>query len=666
MSLTPDTLSEDPRTLSGFRVVAFENRMARELRTMLERYGASVTSAPAMREVGLEENPAAQAFAQALIAGQLDIVIFLTGVGVKTLFEIISQHYQLSQIIEALGRIVTAARGPKVVRVLREAGLQATINVPEPNTSRELLEALCKRVVLKDKRIAIQEYGTTNPELVAGLEAHGAVVRSVPVYRWALPEDRSPLIAALTSLVSGNYDIALFTSSTQVTNVLQVARAEGLESALRREFNRIVVGSIGPVCSEVLRKYGFAVDVEPAHPKLGHLVKEIARQAPALVRAKKATKFEVSSSVASPPVRPDKAASEAKSALSEHPILKACRLEPTPYTPVWLMRQAGRYMPEYRRMRERFGFLEMCRRPELAAEITVTAVEKLGVDAAIIFSDILLALLPTGVGVRYETSDGPVIEHPIRCLKDVERLAAVDPSAELETTGEAIKLVRRALGDKTPVIGFAGAPFTLASYLVEGKASRQYLLTKRMMYTEEATWKRLMEALVRLTAEYLRIQIAAGANLIQLFDSWVGNLSPDDYRRYILPHTAALIATVPKDVPLIHFGTATGNLLELMAEAGGDVIGLDWRVSLREAWRRLNYKVAVQGNLDPAALLADVRELRAKVAAILDEAEGRPGHIFNLGHGVLPQTPVDHVIALVDAVHEMSAKFKRDETRQQQ
>lgn len=337
-------------------------------------------------------------------------------------------------------------------------------------------------------------------------------------------------------------------------------------------------------------------------------------------------------------------------------LLRACRRQPVDATPVWLMRQAGRYMPEYRRVRERLGFLEMCRRPEVAAEVTVTAVERLGVDAAIIFADILLPLIPMEVGLRYEKGDGPIVERPIRNARDLDKIPPLDAAGALNFVGEAIKLAHRALGGRTPLIGFAGAPFTLASYLIEGGASRQYQATKTMMYSEPETWHRLMELLARMTADYLNMQVAAGADVIQLFDSWVGNLGPDDYRRFVLPHTAAVIAAIRPVVPVIHFGTVTGNLLGLMREAGGDVIGLDWRVDLAEAWARLGYDVGVQGNLDPIVLFADVAEIRRRARAILDQAAGRPGHIFNLGHGILPETPVDHVRALVDAVHEMSRR----------
>jgi uroporphyrinogen decarboxylase len=337
-------------------------------------------------------------------------------------------------------------------------------------------------------------------------------------------------------------------------------------------------------------------------------------------------------------------------------FVRACLRRPVDRTPVWFLRQAGRYMQEYRDVRKHHTLVEICKQPELAAEVTITAAEKLGVDAAIIFADILLPLIPMEVGLRYEKEGGPIIERPVRSAVDLRRIPPIDAASSLSFVGDAIRMARRALGDRTPLIGFAGAPFTLASYLIEGGGSRQYQATKTMMYTEPATWHRLMETLARATADYLNMQIAAGADLVQLFDSWVGILGPDDYRRFVLPHSAAVIAALSPRVPVIHFGTMTGNLLELMREAGGDVIGLDWRVDLGEAWARLGCSVGVQGNLDPVALFAGIPEIRRRARAILDQAAGRPGHIFNLGHGILPETPVDHVRALVDAVHEISRK----------
>jgi uroporphyrinogen decarboxylase len=340
----------------------------------------------------------------------------------------------------------------------------------------------------------------------------------------------------------------------------------------------------------------------------------------------------------------------------EPPFLRACRGKPTQYTPVWLMRQAGRYLPEYRAIRKRLSLLELCKTPEAAAEVTVLAADRLGVDAAIIFADILLVAEPLGVGVEFVKGEGPVITHPVRTQGDAEGLQAVDPAESLPFVFEAIRLARRALDGRIPLIGFAGGPFTIASYLMEGGPSQDFLQTKSLMHRDPRTWHTLMEKLTRLTVGYLNGQIAAGVQAVQIFDSWIGCLAPDDYRRYVLPYTRRVIAGLTPGVPVIQFGTGTAGLLELMREAGGDVIGLDWRVDLGEAWRRLGEGVAVQGNLDPAILLADPVEIRRGVRAVLGSAGGRPGHIFNLGHGVLPDTPWEHAAALVEMVHEESQR----------
>lgn len=343
-------------------------------------------------------------------------------------------------------------------------------------------------------------------------------------------------------------------------------------------------------------------------------------------------------------------------ALAGSAFFKACKREHGEYTPVWLMRQAGRFMKEYREIRAKVGFLELCKNSALAAQVTVTAVEKLAVDAGIIFADILLPLEPMAVGLHYSKGDGPVIERPVRSRADVDRLLPVEPEESLDFVFEAIRLARAALKTDVPLIGFAGAPFTLASYLIEGGSSRHFEQTKSMLYREPEAWHRLMTILTNLTVRYLNRQIASGAQVVQLFDSWVGCLSEDDYRESVLPHVKNLIADITPGVPVIHFGTGTAHLLELMREAGGDVIGLDWRVSLGQAWRRLGPDVAVQGNLDPAALFAEPADIKKKVDRILKEAAGRPGHIFNLGHGVLPGTPESHVKYLVEVVHELGRR----------
>ena len=339
---------------------------------------------------------------------------------------------------------------------------------------------------------------------------------------------------------------------------------------------------------------------------------------------------------------------------SDAVLLRAARRLPTSYTPVWLMRQAGRYLPEYRAMRERVGFLELCRNPDAAAEVTLQPVERLGVDAAILFADILLIVEPLGVGLEFSRGEGPVIRRPIRTAADVTRLQPVDVGAAVPFVFETARKVTRALAGRVPLIGFAGAPFTVASYVVEGGPSRDYLHVKRLMHEAPEAWHRFMSLLAEATAAYLNGQIAAGAAVVQLFDSWVGVLSPADYATSVMPHMQTLIKAVTPGVPVIHFGTGTAGLLRLMRAAGGDVIGLDWRVYLDEAWDAVGHDTAVQGNLDPAVLLATPAVIRDHVKAILDRAAGRPGHIFNLGHGVLPDTPVDHVLALVEMVHELS------------
>jgi uroporphyrinogen decarboxylase len=318
------------------------------------------------------------------------------------------------------------------------------------------------------------------------------------------------------------------------------------------------------------------------------------------------------------------------------------------------MRQAGRYMPEYRAVRARYGFLDLCKDPAAAAEVTVTAVERLGVDAAIIFADILLIVEPLGVGLEFSRGNGPVLHRPVRTPADVERLPRVDAAAAVPYVYDAVRQARAAL--KVPLIGFSGAPFTLASYVIEGGGSRNYVHTKTLMYAAPEAWHALMQCLSTAVVGYLNRQIAAGADAVQLFDSWVGCLAPEDYRRFVLPHMQRLIAAIAPGVPVIHFGTGTAGLLELMREAGGDVIGIDWRLDLGVGWQRVGHDVAVQGNLDPVVLFAPVPEIRTQVRHILERTQERPGHIFNLGHGILPQTPVDHVVALVDMVHELSAR----------
>ena len=334
-------------------------------------------------------------------------------------------------------------------------------------------------------------------------------------------------------------------------------------------------------------------------------------------------------------------------------FIRACYQLPVDATPVWFMRQAGRYMCEYRAIRDKHTLLEICNQPDLAAEVTLQPVRKLGVDAAILFADILLPLIPMGINLEFAAGEGPVIHNPIQGGADVDALRPVEPHESLAFVLEALRIVRRELDEKVALIGFAGGPFTLASYIIEGGSSRNYLKTKQMMYAEPGTWHRLMGKLAQVVGDYLVAQVEAGAQAVQLFDSWVGALAPEDYREYVLPHSQAIFQALRSSgVPAVHFGTGTASLLPLMKAAGGDVIGLDWQTPLDWGWERLEHQVAVQGNLDPTVLFAPQSEIERRVVRILRQAGGRPGHIFNLGHGILPETPVENVKRVVDLVHE--------------
>jgi uroporphyrinogen decarboxylase len=335
-------------------------------------------------------------------------------------------------------------------------------------------------------------------------------------------------------------------------------------------------------------------------------------------------------------------------------FLRACRREEVDATPVWFMRQAGRYMPEYRKLREKYSLLDLCKTPELAFEVTMQPLP-LGVDAAILFADILLPLEPMGAPFEFAKGEGPVVKEPIRTRTQVDRLRLIEPEESLPYVLSAIRLLKREL--RVPLIGFAGGPFTLASYLVEGGKSPNFAKTKRMMFGAPDDWRALMQKLSEVTRRFLRRQVAAGADAVQLFDSWVGDLAPADYVEYVQPYAAHILRDVQSmGVPVIHFGTGTATLLDSMRAAGGTVIGVDWCTPLERAWAGLGYDVAVQGNMDPCGLLATREVAVGQAQRVLDAAGKRPGHVFNLGHGILPETPVDNVRAVVDHVHRATAR----------
>ena len=641
-------MSSSSATFSQLRLAAFESRRAEELARLIDKFDGVAYVSPSLRETPIERNQEAVDFALRLMTGQIDVVILLTGVGVRFFLEQTAGHCERGRLLDSLRDIHLVVRGPKPLAVLRELGVKPSHVVPEPNTWREILALIDRELPVAHARVAVLEYGAPNVSLVAGLEARGAAVETVKVYRWDLPVDLDPLRANVRRLASREVDAALFTSAQQVEHLLQVAEQLELRQETLAGLGEIVVASVGPTTSEALRSQGIGVDFEPSHAKLGQLVAEFAAVAADLRSAKR----RIHAQLAAPRREP----AGAPPAWHDSPFLKACRREAVPYTPVWLMRQAGRYMAEYRQVRAQTGFLELCRNPQLCSEVMCVAVEKLGVDAAIIFSDLLPILEPMGMDLEFTPGDGPQIHNPVREAGDVDRVIELESTSALHYVFETVAQTRRDLPERIPLIGFAGAPFTLASYAIEGGSSRSFLHAKTLMYRQPDAWNELLGRLARSVARYLNAQIAAGAQAVQLFDSWVGCLGPDDYRRYVLPHMKTLVAALEPGTPLIQFATGNPALLPLLAEAGGEVIGVDWRIGLDDAWTAVGHDRAVQGNLDPAALLADRRTLEQRAADVLAAAAGRPGHIFNLGHGVLPQTSVDNARALVDFVHEASTR----------
>ena len=342
--------------------------------------------------------------------------------------------------------------------------------------------------------------------------------------------------------------------------------------------------------------------------------------------------------------------------MSNARFLKACRREPVDATPVWFMRQAGRYMAEYRALRQQYSLLEICRQPDLATEVTLQPIRRLEVDAAILFSDLLLPLEPMGLPFDFIKGEGPQIERPINDAADIDRLTVFEPRESLAHVLQAIRQIQVELGGRVPLIGFAGAPFTLASYAIEGGHSNNFAKTKALMYGHPDAWHRLCDKFATIVGDYLNAQIDAGVDVVQVFDSWVGTLNSADYREFALPHTQRIFAAINGRVPTIHFGTGTSTILPDLRDAGGDVIGVDWRIPLDEGWARIGPDRAVQGNLDPTLLLGPVDRMLQQTDQVLARAAGRPGHIFNLGHGILPSTPVEHVQMLAQYVHSASRR----------
>jgi uroporphyrinogen decarboxylase len=632
----------------GLRIASLESRRADDMARLISRHNGVAYVSPSMREVAIKPNRKAIDFAYRVMTGQVSVVILMTGVGFRFLLSAIEESIERQRFLDALSDIPTIVRGPKPAAAMKEVGLTPTHRVPEPNTWRELLQLIDRELPVANVNIGLQEYGISNASLIAGLEARGATVEAVRVYGWEFPEDASLLEANIRAIAAGERDVLMLTSAHQVVNMLRMAEQLQLTDALRRGLRSTVIASIGPTTSQMLDECDLPVDLEPVHPKMGHLVVEAAKRAPALSKLKRKMTVSLQSSVSSGPRTPHPS--------DQSLFMRTCRGESTERTPIWLMRQAGRYMAEYRTVRAQQSFLDLCKSPKLCSEVMCTAVDRLGVDAAIIFSDLLPILEPLGFNLEYVKGDGPIIYNPIREINDVDRVKDLDDPASLGFVYDTVRQTRADLPESIPVIGFAGSPFTLASYAIEGGGSRQYAATKALMYADGGAWSTLMQKLSHAVILYLNEQIAAGAQAVQLFDSWAGCLSPQDYSTYVLPFMRLILAGITPGVPVINFATGNPELLPLLVGDSRTVVGVDWRIPIDVAWGRINHQRPVQGNLDPGVLLGSHELIEDQTRQLLTAVGGRPGHIFNVGHGVLQQTPVENVIRLVELVKELSVR----------
>jgi len=627
------------------KIVSFESRLALKIEKLIEKQGGQALVAPSMKEIPLADHAEVFEFFEKIAAGEFDFLILFTGVATRTFLEILQTKISKEKILQGLAKTKIVVRGPKPTTVCNIWGIPIAYTAPQPNTWQEIINILQADNLLQNKTVGVLEYGNRNFPFIRELETMGAKVLPLKVYQWGFPDDLTPLNKAIDEMIAEKVDLILFTSANQADNFLEIARSRHLELPLRRALAKTAIFSIGPFCSERLRELQIFADYEVSPNKMEDLVEAAFKHGPMLVKKKNQR-----AKHAWAKVEDCFKISQAKELLQNSHLLKACRLEKTDTIPIWLMRQAGRYMAEYQLQRKGTSFLEFCKNPQICMDATITAVERLGVDAAIIFSDILLILEPMGLKLDFKET-GPLIENPIRDLAAIEKLSPPMIEESLGFVLEAIRLTRKNLHPRIPLIGFCGAPFTLASYMIEGKGSKNFIPTKMIMHSNPETWHLLMEKLVAALSDYLSAQVTAGCQVLQIFDSWVGCLSPQDFEKFVLPHTQKLIAQLPKNIPVIYFGVNTQALLPYFTKLGCQVIGLDWHANLNQLSPGYE-KICIQGNLDPVLLFSKPKDFLPEVERILKSAGNRPGFIFNLGHGILPETPVDHVLALVDYVHE--------------
>ena len=595
-------------------------------------------------------------FANRILTGDIDIVVFMTGAGTRAVLSAALKLVPRQRFLDGLSDIKIFAGSTAAARILREHDVVVGVDVAERSTElgnadwRNMLMAIDAQGSVVRQNVAIEK-SSDSTSLFSGLESRGA--RLTPLVPFEFKPPRIPAVAIdlFERIDAGEFHGVLFGDPDKTADFIALAGKLGrvrLTKHLLDDHLVVCHGPGGSDSAELLRDVGFSVDymTEAATPV--DLAASLADNFQTIQKQKRIIRVNMSGPATSP--------SDPQAPWYNNPFMKACRGEPTDVTPIWMMRQAGRYMAEYREVRDKVSFLDLCANPQLCSEVMCTAVNRLGVDAAIIFSDLLPILVPMGCDLEFVKGDGPVIHNPVRTNEDIDRIKPLESNEELQFVMDTVRQTRNDLPADMPLIGFSGAPFTLASYMIEGGSSRNYHNTKKIMYGDPAAWQVVMQKLTDSISLYIAGQVEAGAQCIQLFDSWAGCLSYEDYKQYVHPYVKSIIASVPSAVPVINFATGNPALLPLLADTAAAVVGIDWRVRLDSAWETVGHDRAVQGNLDPTVLLTDPKEIRRQAKIVLDQAGGRAGHIFNLGHGILPMTPVDNAISLVDAVHELSAR----------
>ncbi len=641
-------MSHETQKLAGVHFATITSDAA-ELRGLIEAHGGRLSNYDCSQAISSANQPAAELslVANQLLTGELDVVLFVTAAGVNYFVEQASRLVDGQRLLDSISDIKSIAGSEAASAAFEKHGIVPAISMGRHKSWRDILIAIDSQIRIENCKVGLEEANAVHG-IGAGLEARGARVVRIPIYPQTLPQKKQPAITLFEQIEACDSDVFLFLGAENVAQFCYLSKQFGRARLTSHSLDNHIVLSVGADAAELLRDRQIPVDFETPNNELPVAIEEIANQMSDLSKQKQAIRNTMSG--------PASASNDSSAPWYDSPFMKACRGEPTDVTPIWMMRQAGRYMAEYRKVRSKVSFLDLCANPQLCSEVMCTAVNRLGVDAAIIFSDLLPILVPMGMDLEFTKGGGPKIHNPIRTAADIDRVKPLENNDELHFVMETVTQTRNDLPADMPLIGFAGAPFTLASYMIEGGASRNYAFTKQLMYSDPGAWDQLMQHLTSSILIYLNGQVEAGAQCLQLFDSWAGCLGFEDYKNFVLPYVKQIISGLPAHVPLINFATGNPSLLPLLADTRAAVIGIDWRTRLDDAWQTVGYDRAVQGNLDPIALLTDPAEIRKQAKFVLDQAAGRAGHIFNLGHGILPQTPVDNAIALVDAVHELSSK----------